>query len=101
MKFLVTGGLGFIGSHLTQYLVNRGDSVVVIDNQTTGKTDNIQNIFNKIEYINGDIRDYDLLQKSVKDIDGIFHLAALDSVQQSFNEIDKYIKKITPEKAIT
>jgi UDP-glucose 4-epimerase len=90
VKFLVTGGLGFIGSHLTQYLVNRGDSVVVIDNQTTGKTDNIQNIFNKIEYINGDIRDYDLLQKSVKDIDGIFHLAALASVQQSFNEIDKY-----------
>ena len=85
MKFLITGGLGFIGSHLTQYLTNNGNSVIVIDNQTTGKIKNIENVLSKIKYIKGDIRDYDLIQKCSKNIDGIFHLAALASVQESFN----------------
>ena len=90
MKVLVTGGAGFIGSHIAEYLVQRGDDVTVLDNLNTGKKDNLAKINDKINFVNGDIRDYKLLEKLVNDTNGVFHEAALASVQQSFSMKDEY-----------
>jgi len=90
MKTLVTGGAGFIGSHIVEYLVQRGDEVTVLDNFNTGKKENLAEISDKINFVNGDIRDYKLLEKLVNDTAGVFHEAALASVQQSFNMKDEY-----------
>jgi len=90
MKILVTGGAGFIGSHIVEYLVQRGDDVTVLDNLKTGKKENLAKINDKINFVNGDIRDYKLLEKLVNDTTSVFHEAALASVQQSFNMKDEY-----------
>ena len=90
MKYVVTGGAGFIGSYITKKLVERGDTVTVIDNMNTGKEKNLESIRDKINFIKGDILDMDLLEGMTKDIDGVFHQAALASVQDSFDEPDKY-----------
>ena len=90
MKILVTGGAGFIGSHITEYLVQRGDDVTVLDNLNTGKKENLAKINDKINFVNGDIRDYKLLEELVHDTNGVFHEAALASVQDSFNMKDEY-----------
>ena len=91
MKILVTGGAGFIGSHIAEYLVQRGDDVTVLDNFHTGKKENLVKINDKITFVNGDIRDYNLLEKLVSDVSGVYHEAALASVQQSFNMKDEYV----------
>ena len=91
MKILVTGGAGFIGSHIAEYLVQRGDDVTVLDNLHTGKKENLVKINDKITFVNGDIRDYNLLEKLVSDVSGVYHEAALASVQQSFNMKDEYV----------
>ena len=90
MKILVTGGAGFIGSHITEYLVQRGDDVTVLDNLNTGRKENLAKINDKINFVNGDIRDYKLLEKLVSDTSSVFHEAALASVQDSFNMKDEY-----------
>ena len=90
MKILVTGGAGFIGSHIAEYLVQRGDDVTVLDNLNTGRKENLAKISGKINFVNGDIRDYKLLEKLVNDTTSVFHKAALASVQQSFNMKDEY-----------
>ena len=90
MKYVVTGGAGFIGSYITKKLVERGDTITVIDNMNTGKEKNLESIRDKINFIKGDILDMDLLEGMTKDIDGVFHQAALASVQDSFDEPDKY-----------
>ena len=91
MKILVTGGAGFIGSHIAEYLVQRGDDVTVLDNLHTGKKENLVKINDKITFVNGDIRDYNLLEKLVSDVSDVYHEAALASVQQSFNMKDEYV----------
>jgi UDP-glucose 4-epimerase len=90
MKYVVTGGAGFIGSHLTKKLVERGDIVTVIDNMNTGKEKNLEPIRDKINFVKADILDVELLEDTIKNADGVFHQAALASVQDSFNEPDKY-----------
>ena len=90
MKILVTGGAGFIGSHIAEYLVQRGDDVTILDNLNTGKKENLAKINDKINFVNGDIRDYKLLEKLVNDTNDVFHEAALASVQQSFSMKDEY-----------
>ena len=90
MKILVTGGAGFIGSHITEYLVQRGDDITVLDNLNTGQTKNFSKVNNNINFVKGDIRDYKLLEELVNDSDGVFHEAALASVQQSFKMQDEY-----------
>ena len=90
MKSLVTGGAGFIGSHIAEYLAQRGDDVTVLDNLNTGKKENLAKINDKINFVNGDIRDHKLLEKLVNDTANVFHEAALASVQQSFNMKDEY-----------
>jgi len=91
MKILVTGGAGFIGSHIAEYLVRRGDDVTVLDNLITGSKENLTKISDKINFVNGDIRDHKLLEELVSDTTGVFHEAALASVQQSFSMKDEYI----------
>lgn len=83
-NYLVTGGAGFIGSHITEALVKKGHRVRVLDNLSTGKKENLENIINKIELIVGDIRDTSIVKKAVKGIDYILHQAAIPSVERSF-----------------
>ena len=90
MKYVVTGGAGFIGSHITKKLIERGDIVTVVDNMNTGKEKNLESVRDKINFVKGDILDMDLLDGITKDVDGVFHQAALASVQDSFDEPDKY-----------
>lgn len=85
-KYLVTGGAGFIGSHITEELVKRGESVRVLDNFLTGKKENLTSFLTDIDLIEGDIRDYSQCQKAVKGIDYVLHQAALPSVPRSVSD---------------
>jgi UDP-glucose 4-epimerase len=76
MRVLVTGGAGFIGSHLADALIARGDQVVALDNFSTGSTANIKHITKNLEIIDGDIRNADLINDTIKDVDLVFHMAA-------------------------
>lgn len=80
---LVTGGAGFIGSHLAARLVEGGDRVRVLDNLSTGSAENLKGFRDGIEFIEGDIRDLEALQRAVQGTECVFHLAALPSVQRS------------------
>ncbi len=90
MKYLVTGGAGFIGSHIAEQLLKQNDSVIVLDNLNTGKMGNLKKIAENIEFINGDIRDGKIISENIKKVDGVFHQAALASVQDSFLKTDEY-----------
>ena len=90
MRFIVTGGAGFVGSHLVKLLVKKGHEITVIDNLHTGKMENLQEVIEKIEFQNIDIQNYDFMEKELRDIDGIFHQAALTVVQDSFKMPDRY-----------
>ena len=90
MKYVVTGGTGFIGSHLTEKLIKQGDVVTVLDNLNTGKEKNLETVKEKIEFVKGNILDTKLLEEITKDVDGVFHQAALASVQDSFTKPDEY-----------
>jgi UDP-glucose 4-epimerase len=90
MHFLVTGGTGFIGSHLVQHLLNKGHAVTIVDNLHTGKMENLVDVKNKITFHKMDILEYDELKEIATDIDGIFHEAALTVVQESFIKPDEY-----------
>jgi len=84
MKSLVTGGGGFIGSHLSRYLVERGDEVIVLDNFSTGKRENLEGV--DIRLIEGDIRDFACLSEALQGVDTVFHQAALCSVARSVED---------------
>ena len=90
MKYVITGGAGFIGSHITEKLVERGDKVTVIDNLKTGKEKNLESVKEKIKFVKGSILDVKLLEEITHNVDGIFHQAALASVQESFTKLDEY-----------
>jgi UDP-glucose 4-epimerase len=91
MRFLITGGSGFIGSHLVETLVARGDEVVIIDNQSTGSIKNLQKIESKVKFISGDVLDKALLQKNVSEADYVVHLAAALGV---FNIVRKPLQSL-------
>jgi UDP-glucose 4-epimerase len=80
---LVTGGAGFIGSHLVRNLLAEGWQVRVLDNFSTGKRENLSGLSGKLEILEGDLRDNGLVDVSVKGVDVIFHEAAFVSVPQS------------------
>lgn len=87
MKILVTGGAGFIGSHIVDNLVKDNYSVRVLDNFSTGNINNLsQEIRDRIEFIEGDIRSYHIVHNAVKGVDVILHLAALPSVPRSIKD---------------
>lgn len=83
MKYLITGGAGFIGSNLARFILSKGHEVVVLDNFSTGKQENLKEILDKITLIEGDIRDQKTVDYAVQDVSAIFHEAALASVPAS------------------
>lgn len=85
-KYLVTGGAGFIGSHIAGELVHRGHSVRIVDNFSTGKKDNIAPFLEKIDLIEGDIKDFEVCHQAAKDMDFVLHQAALTSVPRSIED---------------
>lgn len=88
MKILITGGAGFIGSHLCEKYTKEGHTVLCLDNYMNGNLTNIRHLLNyrNFKLINGDIRDFDLLEKITRDIDAVFHLAAQIHVDRSIIE---------------
>jgi len=85
-KYLITGGAGFIGSHIVEELVKRGHEVRVVDNFLTGKRENIEPFLDKIEFIEEDIRDYNTCQRAVHGVNFVLHQAALPSVPRSVED---------------
>lgn len=81
--FLVTGGAGFIGSHIAETLAGRGEKVRVLDNFLTGKPENMASFRDRIEFIEGDIRDPETCRRAVAGVDHVIHEAALPSVPRS------------------
>jgi UDP-glucose 4-epimerase len=76
MKYLITGGAGFIGSHLAERLILRGDQVLVLDNLSTGSLSNLTAINSKATFISGDILNEDLVSELIEECDYVVHLAA-------------------------
>ena len=81
MRAFITGGAGFIGSHLADALIARGDSVTILDNLSTGSKENIAHILDKVTFVEGDIRNQDLVEQLTKDADVVLHMAAALGVQ--------------------
>ncbi len=86
MKCLVTGGAGFIGSHLSEALLREGHDVRVLDNFATGRRQNLDTFGDAIELMEGDIRSYERVHNAVKDCELVFHQAALPSVPRSVQD---------------
>jgi nucleoside-diphosphate-sugar epimerase len=82
-KYLVTGGAGFIGSHIAETLVKRGDEVRILDDLSTGKMENLAGFAGRVEFIEGDIRDLGTCRRAVDGVRTVFHEAALASVVRS------------------
>jgi UDP-glucose 4-epimerase len=85
-KFLITGGAGFIGSHLAESLVGRGSTVRILDNFSTGRRENLAAVSGKVEVFEGDIRDRNAVRAAVAGMDFVLHQAALVSVTQSVED---------------
>ena len=92
MKCLVTGGAGFIGSHLVEALVKKGAHVRVLDNFSSGKKSNLAQVEKKVEIIEGNIVDCSLVKEVMNGVDYVFHQAALKTVPESFNCPQEYNK---------
>ena len=90
MKFVITGGAGFIGSHIAKHLVEKNHDVTVIDNLSRGRLENLSKIKEEIVFRKMDILDFDSLKEVIFNSDGIFHQAALTSVPESFTQKEKY-----------
>jgi UDP-glucose 4-epimerase len=85
-KCLVTGGAGFIGSHIVEALVDRGETVRVLDNLCEGKLENLAAVADRIEFMQEDLRDTDAVARAVQGVDYVFHQAALRSVPRSVED---------------
>jgi UDP-N-acetylglucosamine/UDP-N-acetyl-alpha-D-glucosaminouronate 4-epimerase len=86
MRYVVTGGAGFIGSNTVDELVRRGHSVVVLDDLSAGKEDNLAEVRNKITFIKGSITDIEVVRKAMHEADYVLHLAARTSVPRSVKD---------------
>jgi nucleoside-diphosphate-sugar epimerase len=82
IKYLVTGGAGFIGSHIVEALVGRGERVRVLDNLSTGSLANIEPFRSGVDFIEGDLRDADRVRRAAEGVAVIFHEGALASVSR-------------------
>jgi len=85
LRILVTGGAGFIGSHLVDRLCDDGHDVAVLDNLTTGKTANIEHRLDEVRFINGSILDAALVQDEIERVEAVFHLASAVGVKHILN----------------
>ena len=84
--YLVTGGAGFIGSHIAETLSGHGERVRVLDNFSTGKRENLAGFADRVEVIEGDITRYEDVERAMKDVDIVFHEAAIASVPKSIED---------------
>ncbi|MGC6416611.1 MAG: SDR family oxidoreductase [Bradymonadia bacterium] len=84
-RFLVTGGAGFVGSNLVHALLARGDEVVVLDNFSTGRRENLADVVDRIKLIEGSLADREAVEASVDGVDGVLHQGALPSVPKSLS----------------
>ena len=92
MKTLVTGGAGFIGSHLVDALLNDGHEVIVLDNFSTGRPDNLKHVVDKIQLVECDISELGKWIESFRGIDWVFHLAALADIVPSIQNPIGYFR---------
>ena len=90
MKSLVTGGAGFIGSHLVDALLAKGDDVTVLDNFSTGRQENLSHVEDQVELIESDLSLHGTWTKYFKGVDRVFHLAALADIVPSIENPDTY-----------
>jgi nucleoside-diphosphate-sugar epimerase len=86
VSVLVTGGAGFIGSHLVDALIERGAKVRVLDNFSTGRRENLEHCMGRIDLVEGDVRDIDACRKACHGVELVFHEAALGSVPRSMKD---------------
>ena len=109
MRAFITGGAGFIGSHLADALIARGDTITILDNMSTGSQANIAHLAGKITIHTGDIRDQALVEKLVADSDIVFHMAAalgvknimehtIESIDRNFNGSEVVLNAATKHK---
>src|SRR5215217_383150 len=84
-NYLVTGGAGFIGSHLVEELVRRGERVRVVDNLVTGKRQNLAHL-PEVEFMEGDLADLEVARRAVQGVDYVLHQAAIPSVPRSVQD---------------
>ena len=92
MKYVVTGGAGFIGKNIVKLLIKQNHEVEVIDNLHSGKISNLEEIKDKIKFHDCDILDFKKMEEICKDVDGVFHQAALTVVQESYTKKEEYYK---------
>ena len=85
-RYLVTGGAGFIGSHIAEALLARNESVRILDDLSTGYQQNLAHLEGEIEFLQGDVRDNALVARAVEGVEVVFHQAALASVHRSLSE---------------
>ena len=85
-KFLVTGGTGFIGSNISKYLLRKNFDVVIYDNNSRGSIGSIKEIKKNVKFIKGDIRNQKLVEKSMKDIDAVIHLAYVNGTEYFYKQ---------------
>lgn len=90
MRILVTGGAGFIGSHLVETLLERGHSVDVLDNLTNGNKRNLEGVMDRIQFIHGNILDDDDMRGALNGVDAVAHLAALINAEESMKKPQDY-----------
>ena len=101
MRTFITGGAGFIGSHLADALIARGENVTILDNLSTGSKENIIHILDKVNFVEGDIRDLGLVQQLTKDSDVVFHMAASVGVHTIMNHtVDSVSTNFTGSKVV-
>src|SRR5215204_3666164 len=86
MRVLVTGGAGFIGSHIAERMVELGPDVVVLDNFSTGRRQNLAAFANEVELVEGDMRSYERVHTAVRGCEVVLHQAALPSVPRSVQD---------------
>jgi nucleoside-diphosphate-sugar epimerase len=86
MRYLVTGGAGFIGSNTVDELVRRGQSVVVLDDLSTGKEENLAGVRNRVEFVQGSVTDLETVRRACRGVDYVLHLAARTSVPRSLKD---------------
>ena len=85
-KYLITGGTGFIGSNISKYLVKKNQKVIIFDNNFRGNLQKIKDIKNKIKFVKGDIRNFKSIDKCLKKVDVVIHLAYINGTKNFYNK---------------